>query len=93
MCVFLTKKVLLRERKRHTVRCIASARYADLSPQGGGAVPHPVLDGGVTPILVLVPPSCPTPDPGWGTLHQQDGGTPRPDLGRGTSHQQDRVPF
>ena len=30
------KKVLLCERKRHTARCIASARYADLSPDGGG---------------------------------------------------------
>ena len=30
------KKVLLRERKRHTARRVASARFADLSPDGGG---------------------------------------------------------
>ena len=51
------KKVLLRERKRHTARRIASARFADLSPDGGGVPPsslgwvgtgvlHLVLDGG-----------------------------------------------
>ena len=33
------KKVILRERKRHTTCRVASARYADLSPD-------PVLDGG-----------------------------------------------
>ena len=62
------KKVLLRERKRHTARRVASARYADLSPDGGGGgryriqslmggggVPHPVLDKGCTPS-----------SPGWG---------------------------
>ena len=27
--LFLNKKVLLRERKRHTARCVASARFAD----------------------------------------------------------------
>ena len=46
------KKVLLRERKRHTSRRVASARYGDLSPDGGGGVPHPVLDGGRYPILL-----------------------------------------
>ena len=40
------KKVLLRERKRHTVRRVASARYAALSPDGGWGVPRPVLDWG-----------------------------------------------
>ena len=39
------KKVLLRERKRHNARRVASARYAALS-NGGGGVPHPVLGGG-----------------------------------------------
>ena len=34
------KKVLLRERKRHTARRVASARYADLSRGGGGGLPH-----------------------------------------------------
>ena len=37
------KKVLLRERKRHTAHRVASARYATLSPDGGGGVPHPDL--------------------------------------------------
>ena len=37
------KKVLLRERKRHTARRVASARYAGV---GGGEVPHPVMVGG-----------------------------------------------
>ena len=39
------KKVLPRERKRHTARRIASACYAALS-NGGGGVPHPVMVGG-----------------------------------------------
>ena len=43
------KKVLLRERKRHLARRVASARFADQSPDWG--VPHPVLDrGGWYPI-------------------------------------------
>ena len=43
------KKVLLRERKRHTDRRVASTRYA--TPGGGGGyperAPHLDLDGGV----------------------------------------------
>ena len=35
----LHKKVLLRERKRHTARHVASACFADLSPDGGGDTP------------------------------------------------------
>ena len=43
-------KVFLRERKRHTARCVASARSTALSP---GGYPHPVpTRGGGTP-------SCP----------------------------------
>ena len=55
---YFSKKVLVRERKRHTAHCVASARFAD---GGGGTpsslgqgrgVPHPVLDGGVPhPVL------------------------------------------
>ena len=42
------KKVLLRERKRHTACHMAGAHYAAL--YNGGGVPHPVLAwGGVTP--------------------------------------------
>ena len=65
-------KVLLRERKRHTARRVASTRYAALSNPDlvGGGVPHPDLVGGrgVTP----PPPSR----PGL-------GGVPHPDLVRG----------
>ena len=34
------KKVLLRERKRHTAHRVASARYAALSHGWGGGTPH-----------------------------------------------------
>ena len=43
------KKVLLCENKRHTPRRVASARFADQSPDEG-EVPHPVLDRGEVPI-------------------------------------------
>ena len=43
------KKVILRERKRHTARRIASIRSAALSPRGEG-VPHLVLLGRGTAI-------------------------------------------
>ena len=43
--VAINKKVLLRERKKHTARRVASARYAALSPNGGGGYPHPVTMG------------------------------------------------
>ena len=47
------KKVLLRERKRHTARSVASARYAGAggTPSSHGAgVPHSVMVGGGYPI-------------------------------------------
>ena len=66
------KKVLLRERKRHTARRVASARYAVLSNGGYpiqswvGGVPHPVLAGGT--------PSSPG---GWGyPIQSWPGGYP-----------------
>ena len=69
------KKVLLRERKRHTARRAASARYA-----GGGGGYHPDLARGVPP------PSR----PGWGVprypLTIQTGPGGYPDLGWGTPH-------
>ena len=49
--ILQNKKVHLRERKRHTTRRIASARFADQYPDREG-VPHPVLDEGV-PLPVL----------------------------------------
>ena len=42
------KKEFLRERKRHTARCVASARSAALSPNGEGGTPPPVLMEGIT---------------------------------------------
>ena len=52
---YKNKKVLLRERKRHIARHVASARYTALSPGGDGEVPYPVLEGGI-----------PHPRSGWG---------------------------
>ena len=76
------KKVLLRERKRHTARHIASTRYAALSNPDlvGGGVPHPDLVRGY-PIQTWlgVPPHH--PDLVGGTP-----GTPHPDLVRGVPH-------
>ena len=73
------KKVLLRERKRHIARRVASTRYAALSPDGGGGYPHLVLHRGTpTPIQFWwrVPPigwmGYP-PSSGWGTSHRLNG--------------------
>ena len=91
------KKVLLRERKRHTARRVASARYADLSGGGvprsmsggvchsrSGGVPHPRSRGGGYPIPYLggYPVPCVR-----GVPHPRSGGYPgyppsyRPDWG------------
>ena len=74
------KKVLLRERKRHTARCVASARYAALSNGGGGGTPFSPGGGGY--------PRYPWPglDGGGGTLdtpYHLDlvGVPPRPGMG------------
>ena len=50
------KKVLLRERKRHTGRRVASAHYAALPNGWGRGVPHPVL---AVVLGYLSPPSRP----------------------------------
>ena len=78
-----TKKVLLRERKRHTTCRIASARCAALSPDEEGVpqsvlargLPHPVLD---TPSQVQAggTPSQVCPDLEWGTPYYLDGVPP-----------------
>ena len=66
------KKVLPRERKRHTARRVASAHYAALSNVWWGGVPQ-------------VPP--PPSKPGWGvpwvppTIQTWDGVPPRPEMG------------
>ena len=78
---FTNKKVLLRERKRHTAGRVASARYAALS--NGWGVTHPDLGQGTHPDL------------GWGTPTQTwDRVPPHPDLGWGTPRTQtwDGVP-
>ena len=63
---FGNKKVLLRKRKRHTTRRVASACYAGLSPDGGGGG-YPIQSwmggGGSTPS-----------SPGWGIPHPVLGG-------------------
>ena len=70
------KKVLLRERKRHTARRVASARYADWGggglpiPRSGGGGTHPQIQGGF-----------PVPGP---------GGTPSQVRGRGVPHPRSR---
>ena len=71
------KKVLLRERKRHTARRVASARYVDLSPDRG--VPYPADGGGGYPSS----PGLGVPHPVLGGTPFQvwTGGTPHPDLG------------
>ena len=86
------KKVLLRERKRHTARRIESARFAD----GGRGVPHPVLDGGGGgyPIQSWMGGRVPHPvldggtpsSPGWypPPLFRPGMGCPHPDQGQGT---------
>ena len=74
------KKVLLCERKRHTARRVASARYAAPSPNGGrGGVPHPVPDGGRGE-------GYPIQSQMGGTPFPSAGGCPHLDLGRGTEH-------
>ena len=65
----IIKKVLLRERKRHTEHRVASARYAALSPERVGGSPSSP-GWGVPPSAGWVPP-CPELE--WGTLpHQLD---------------------
>ena len=49
--MFCNKKVLLRQRKRHTVRRVASTRYA------GGGVPHPAMTGVPHRVMVGGTPS------------------------------------
>ena len=70
------KKVILRERKRHTARRVASARYADLSWGG-----YPISGPGGYPILcpVGVPRSREVPHPrSGGVSHPMSGGVPHP---------------
>ena len=69
------KTVLLRERKRHTARHVASTPSAVLSWGTPLPPPHPDLAGG-TPSLVGGTPSWGTPGKGLGTSHW---GTPPPE--------------
>ena len=73
----MIKKVLLRNRKKHTARCVASTRSAVLpwggrsTPvlSGGGGVPHsPILAGGYpSPVLCVGWGGVPQSYPGWET--------------------------
>ena len=88
------KKVLLRQRKRHTARRVASTRFSDLSPDVGG--------GGYPPVLILIryppvsrmgyPSTC--LDLGWAPPGWTWDGVPPPclNLGWGSPRQQDGVP-
>ena len=81
------KKVLLRERKRHTARRIASTRCAALSNPDllGGGVPHPRSRGRGTP--VPDPGGLPCPRLGGrGTPVPGPGGYPCPRSGGGVVH-------
>ena len=86
--IYVNRKVLLRERKRHTTCRIASARYAD-----GGGVPHPVLVGGVPhPVMVGGLPH-PVMMVERGLPHPvMVGGSPRPGMGYPPTQTWDRVP-
>ena len=93
----LNKKVFLRERKRHIAHHVASARYAALSPDGGGGVTRSRPEHGGYPIQSCVgwgggvPPSS----SGWGIslstpgmgvpplVQTWEGVPPCPDLGMG----------
>ena len=55
MNLFENKKVLLRERKRHTTRRVASTHSAVLLPRAGGGYPHPVLMGVPHPVPMGYP--------------------------------------
>ena len=87
----MNKKVLLRERKRHTACCVASARTAALSSDRGGVgkyphpvltgrYPHPVSMGQAIPIqsqpLWVCPARVFPHQPDGSTHYQLDGGTP-----------------
>ena len=77
---FIKKKVLLRERKRHTARGVASARYAVLSNGKGRGVTHPVMMVGGTPSSHGRGGDTPSSHGGgWGVPHPDlAGGTPPP---------------
>ena len=74
------KKVLLRERKRHTDRCVSSTPSAVLSRKGtpspARGYPIPGWEEGVLPSWGTSPSW-----PGWGVPHPWTGGYPCPDLG------------
>ena len=96
------KKVLLRERKRHTARRVASARYAALCNGGGGThlrsggTPSQVWVGG-TPSQVRGVPhlrsgwgGVPHPRSRWGVPHFKSGFGGYPISGWGGTLSQDR---
>ena len=95
---FLSKKVLLRGRKRHTACFVASAHYAAVS--NGWGVPHPVLE---PPTIQTWPKGVPPYHPDMacggtpGYPHHPDlvgGGPPptRPGMGYPPTQTWDWVP-
>ena len=83
----VNKKVLLRERKRHTAHRVASARYAALSHGLGGGLPPTIQtwSGGYPPTDLRW--GTPHLDLGWGNPPRPEMGYPHLDLGRGTPTQ------
>ena len=85
--ICFNKTVLLRERKRHTARRVASARYTALSPDRGGGYPFPGPGRGWGGGYPFPGPGrggargYPLPRSRWGWV----GGTPFPDPGGGYS--------
>ena len=78
--ITMYKKVLLRERKRHTARRVASARYVALS-NGGGDTPSSPGRGGTPPTIQTWPGGYPPHHP---DLAGGGNPPPCPDLGWGT---------
>ena len=92
------KKVLLRERKRHTARRVASARYAALSNGWGRGYPSSPGGGGGTPPTIQtwswggVPSTIQTWDGVPPTIQTWDGVPPRPGMGYSPTQTWDGVP-
>ena len=80
--LFVNKKVLLCERKRHTASRVASARYAALCNGGARTWGTPSLTWGTPPGHGVSPPWHGVPPQTWGTPQPEMGyPLPRPEMG------------